>query len=176
MFWKRKKPGRPVDGPRPNLKLPEGDWSSFALAFHERANRVVSVVLADDEAVLEPFPRLQPQTSGRDKSRICREDTAFGCRFETDTVTERGFNLRSAGVRMPVSDEERTAYAALFQAWAAYHLNTGVIRRFADEDGEQFCWKVGQDDVIGVRLEDLGSDINFWATRAWVIGQFRAQF
>jgi hypothetical protein len=58
LFFKRKKSGRPVDGPRPDKAIPEGDWPASALAFHEGTKRVVSVILADDETVLDPLPIL----------------------------------------------------------------------------------------------------------------------
>lgn len=176
MFWKKKRVGRPVEGPRPDLALPDGDWSPFTLAFHQRANQVVSVIMADDEAVLEPLPRVKQGEVKRREGRIYREDRAYGCQFDTDVEGERGYNLRFSRVLMPVSNEERAAYAALFEAWGARHVEASAVLRFEDEDGVQYCWEIGDDDVIGVRLENLGPDISFSASRAWVIRAFREKF
>lgn len=176
MFWKKKRVGRPVAGPRPDLALPDGDWSPFTLAFHQRANQVVSVIMADDEAVFEPLPRVEHGNVKQREGRIYREDRAYGCRFYTDMEGERGYNLRFSRVLMPVSDEERESYASLFQAWGERHAKAGAMLRFEDEDGVQYCWEVGDDDVIGVRLENLGPDISFSATRAWVLRAFREKF
>ncbi|MEO1640545.1 MAG: hypothetical protein AAFU41_14990 [Pseudomonadota bacterium] len=177
MFWrKKKKSGRPTDGPNLFADLPSGTWGEQARAFHANANQVVTVILSDDESTLDPLPVMQPQATGYTPNWVDRQDPETGARFRTDTEGENGYLIRSATVRLPVTDQERQEINALFSAWTAEHLPIGSVKRFVDEDGEQFYWRVGDDDVIGLRLEQLGPDIGLSAKRAWVLPMIRQAF
>lgn len=77
-----------------------------------------------------------------------------------------------------MSEQDRTAYATFFAVWITHHAQNDLIRRFPDHDGgsDQICWKAAADDIIGVKLEILGEDISFSATRAWVLDCHKKQF
>jgi hypothetical protein len=177
MFWRRKKQGRPVDGPRLDLDLPKGDWSASTLAFHKRVNQVVSVIMADDEAVLDPLPIIDPGPLSFKPNWIDRADKDIGAKFKTDIEGERGYLLRFAYVSWEEALEvDRDAYVEFYDAWAAKHLETGLMRRFTDQDGVQHGWQLDTDDVIGVRLEGRNGELSVSATRAWIDERDRNEF
>lgn len=172
----RKKTARAVDGPRLVQQLPDGDWASSALAFHERCNLVVSTILADDEAVLKAFPVVPPDPHKVQPTWIRRIDKDSGCLFETDIEGEGDYCLRYSSVRQEVPKENIAFYVTLFKAWASYHVEKGTMKVYNDQEGTMYCWKVGPDDVIGVKIETRGGCLWFSATRAWVGEQVRHQF
>ncbi len=175
MFWRRKKTGRPVDGPRPDLVLPEGDWPAPALTFHEAVNRVVSVVMADDETLLEPLPAMPRDR--RTSYYLERNDTAKGFKYETDDEGEGGYTLRNSSVSwVEASDETRKHYCVFYYAWLEQRTEDGSVKgfRYPDQAGEQVCWRLGEDDFLGIRLEP--SRLQVSATRAWVDEPNRKNF
>lgn len=171
----RKKTARAVDGPHLVQQLPEGDWAPSALAFHGHCNLVVSTILADDEAVLEAFPIVPPDPHKVRPTWIHRIDKDLGCHFQTDIEGEHDYCLRFSQVRQEVSKQDKALYVALFKAWTTYHVEKGSMKVF-NQDGTMYCWKLGPDDVIGVRLETAGDSLLFSATRAWVLNRIRDQF
>ncbi len=172
----RKKTARAVDGPRLVQQLPDGDWAPSALAFHGRGNLVVSTILADDEAVLEAFPIVPPDPHKVQPTWIHRIDKDLGCHFKTDIEGERDYCLRYSQVRQEVPKQDKALYVALFKDWTTYHVEKGTMKVFNNQDGTMYCWKLGPDDVIGVRLETAGGSLLFSATRAWVLNPMRDQF
>ena len=172
----RKKTARAVDGPQLAQQLPDGDWAPSALAFHERCNLVVSTILADDEAVLKAFPIVPPDPHKVPPTYIHRVDKDLRCHFETDVEGQHDYCLRYSDVSQEVSKQDKALYVALFTAWTTYHVEKGTMKGFNDQDGIMYGWKLGPDDVIGVRLETKGGNLVFSATRAWVISQLRDQF
>jgi hypothetical protein len=173
---KQKKTARAVDGPQLVQQFPDGDWGPSALAFHDRANCVVSTILADDEAVLKEFAIVPPDPHKVRPTSIHRFDKDLGCHFKTDIEGEGDYCLRYSQVRQEVLKQDKALYVALFTAWTTYHMEKGTMKAFNDQDGIMYCWKIGPDDVIGVRLETAGDSLVFSATRAWIIRQIRDQF
>lgn len=173
---RHKKTARAVDGPQLAQQLPDGDWAPSALAFHERCNLVVSTILADDEAVLKVFLIVPPDPQKVQPTHIHRVDEDLGCHFETDVEGEHDYCLRYSNVSQEVSNQDKALYVALFKAWTTYHLENGTMKSFNDQDGIMYGWKLGPDDVIGVRLATAGGYLVFSATRAWVSSQLRDQF
>ena len=178
MFWRRKKKtGYLAEGPRLDLDLPEGDWPASALAFHKRVNQLVSVIMADDESVLDPLPIIDPGPLTFKQNWVDREDSELGVHFYTDVEGQHDFLLRYAHATWKQAyKQDREAYAAFYDAWTAKHIEAGLMRRFKDQEGVHDCWKVGPDDVIRVGLDGVDEELYVSATRAWVYRGYKDAF
>ncbi len=116
------------------MDLPDGDWPASTSAVNKRVNQLVSVIMADDESMLDPLPIIDPGPLAFKQNWVDREGSELEVHFFTDIEgAHESLLLYTHGSWKQASIQDREAYTKFYDAWTAKHIDAGLMRRFKDQ-------------------------------------------